>query len=175
MGSTSVVDVNVQGFREAALAYFSNLPQTNKGAASSSSTSNAAVKRFLKKFFDTNGDGKLDYDGFITFYYFKKSGRTKLMREGGHGIDPMMEKIRSTAFAYYENLSSDNKQKALEFIREMNIDGVSWAISLQQYENKFGSSSRMKKCFDVVDRNRDGWLDFPEFVTLYYLHKSGRL
>lgn len=87
----------------------------------------------------------------------------------------MMEKIRSTAFAYYENLSSDNKQKALEFIREMNIDGVSWAISLQQYENKFGSSSRMKKCFDVVDRNRDGWLDFPEFVTLYYLHKSGRL
>nr|XP_011462414.1 PREDICTED: uncharacterized protein LOC101313407 isoform X2 [Fragaria vesca subsp. vesca] len=90
-------------------------------------------------------------------------------------IDPMMEKIRSTAFAYYENLSSDNKQKALEFIREMNIDGVSWAISLQQYENKFGSSSRMKKCFEVVDRNRDGWLDFPEFVTLYYLHKSGRL
>lgn len=70
------MDVNVQGFRKAALAYFSNLPQTKKyeidqlfraadtnsdgrisftniqqfyefrGAASSSSTSNDAVKRF---------------------------------------------------------------------------------------------------------------------------------
>ncbi|XP_062119855.1 uncharacterized protein LOC133834301 [Humulus lupulus] len=103
-----------------------------------------------------------------------------------------MEEVRKIALAYYANLSDGQKEKVKSLFKEMAADGDE-KVTLSEYENNFKklglscnipkNSSLFKEIFQErktsffmeLDKNGDGSLDFEEFITLFYLLKTGRL
>nr|XP_004296537.2 PREDICTED: uncharacterized protein LOC101308274 isoform X1 [Fragaria vesca subsp. vesca] len=88
------------------------------------------------------------------------------------------DEVRLAALAYYSNLSEELKEMAKTTFDKMDSDR-NGRISLEEYRKHLanpGESTQMKSSsFNVVDKNGDGKLDYWEFITLYYLDKSGRL
>ncbi|KAK9931279.1 hypothetical protein M0R45_018562 [Rubus argutus] len=76
------------------------------------------------------------------------------------------------ASAYYKNLPAELQQKAKEKFNEMDSDG-SKTISSEEFQRSMGISSEIKGCFELLDKNKDGKLNFNEFITLYYLVEGG--
>ncbi|POO02138.1 Parvalbumin [Trema orientale] len=103
-----------------------------------------------------------------------------------------MEEIRETALAYYANLSDKRKKKAKSLFNKMDSNGDG-RVTLSEYENNFKklglscdiprNSSLFKEIFQEkkmsffkeLDKDEDGTLDFEDFITLYYLLRTGRL
>ena len=96
----------MEEIRDAALAYYHNLPENLKNLASakfkeidSDGSGTISIKEFKKsmgrsfdndskimkrsfKELDKNGDGKLDFDEYITLYYLVESGRVQVYCAG---------------------------------------------------------------------------------------------
>lgn len=81
--------------------------------------------------------------------------------------------MHDAASAYYKNLPAELQQKAKEKFNEMDSDG-SKTISSEEFQRSMGISSEIKGCFELLDKNKDGKLNFNEFITLYYLVEGGR-
>ncbi|KAH7521990.1 uncharacterized protein LOC107435394 [Ziziphus jujuba] len=88
-----------------------------------------------------------------------------------------MEEIREAAIAYYNNLSHDLKCKAYNMFLAMDSNGDD-KISMDEYMQNFSQLglklNANPRFFMELDRNGDGILDFEEFLSLYYLIRSGR-
>ncbi|XP_042993070.1 uncharacterized protein LOC122319185 [Carya illinoinensis] len=90
-----------------------------------------------------------------------------------------MKEIREVAKAYYENSTEQQKKEAQDAFQKMKSENNN-TISLTDFLDIFLPDSFPKSVAcslfeDQLDVNRDGILDFNEFITLFYLHQSKRL
>ncbi|GMN69544.1 hypothetical protein TIFTF001_038593, partial [Ficus carica] len=85
-----------------------------------------------------------------------------------------MQEIRSSAIVYYEKLSKVDKQSAENLFQNLDVkrDGK---IGFQVYKAKLKEEEKHMKqvtdprFFKNLDRNKDGFLDKQDILTLFYL------
>ncbi|KAG6645205.1 uncharacterized protein LOC122274150 [Carya illinoinensis] len=89
-----------------------------------------------------------------------------------------MEEICEVAKAYYANSTKQQQEEARDAFQKMNLENNK-TISLTDFLDICLPDSFPKSVacslFKELDVNRDGSLDFDEFITLFYLHQSKRL
>ncbi|KAL9669810.1 hypothetical protein QQ045_007359 [Rhodiola kirilowii] len=87
-----------------------------------------------------------------------------------------MEEMQKVALAYYENGSPEVRLRVHELFCSMDTNGDRWInmsefmelLNREGYNNAYVNSS----LFTELDRDRNGVLDFNEFLTLYYVIKT---
>ncbi|XXG43830.1 hypothetical protein AAC387_Pa01g3781 [Persea americana] len=85
-----------------------------------------------------------------------------------------MEEIRRAGQACYDNMSSREKNEVFQMFTSHDANRDGW-ISFQEVFNQFAKSmptDKIVSLFSMIDTDGNGFLDFSEFVTLYYVIKS---
>ncbi|KAH6786677.1 hypothetical protein C2S52_006229 [Perilla frutescens var. hirtella] len=88
-----------------------------------------------------------------------------------------MDVVRAIAEAHYTAGSKEVKSLADEFFRALDTDGdgrVSFHEFLELMNHEGHTRLANHHFFWALDRDRNGFLDFWEVLTLYYIIKSGR-
>ncbi|KAI4345921.1 hypothetical protein L6164_013006 [Bauhinia variegata] len=88
-----------------------------------------------------------------------------------------MEEITQAAEATYERLSEEVKKEIKVMFGKMDTD-KDGKISVEEFKTYFERKGDRAKgesnLFNLIDRNRDGSLEFDEVLTLFYISLSGR-
>ncbi|KAE9455517.1 hypothetical protein C3L33_12565, partial [Rhododendron williamsianum] len=90
-----------------------------------------------------------------------------------------MEEVRAAAMAYYANMSIGQKQAVQDFYKSLDANGDGMVTSQEYLDalRKVGLNQTRfpSNLFQLLDKNNDGFLDFEECVTLYYMITGQRI
>nr|DAD39342.1 TPA_asm: hypothetical protein HUJ06_013665 [Nelumbo nucifera] len=81
-----------------------------------------------------------------------------------------MEQIRKVALAYYKESSDETKEHVKKLFKKIDADG-NRKVSLDEFNEYCRRKSKKlpKHCFNELDKNGDGFLDFEEIIVFFYI------